>query len=186
MIFAFRGVRGFQVLLAVIALVCGVGATFLLKKVADGDGALLLLPAIVLGLVFLWAFGATLRVPTSFVAITSERTRIRFAGFVDTVISNDNIVGARVKNRNILGGIGVRTNFNGDVALVTTWGQVAELVLRQPIRVWLIPRLIPLRAQRLTLSLRNPQKLADRFGAPSNVSPARGGGKTRQRGSRTR
>ncbi len=186
MIFAFRGVRGFQVLLAFIALVCGVSATFLLKKIADGDGALLLLPAALLGLVFLWAFGATLRAPTSFVAITAERTRIRFAGFVDTVVANENIAGARLKRRTVLGGIGVRTNFNGDVALVTTWGEAAELTLRQPIRVWLIPRLIPLRALRLTLSLRNPQKLVDRFGAPSNAAPARGGGKTRQRGSRTR
>lgn len=186
MLFAFRGVRGFQVLLAVIALVCGVASTLLLKKVADGDGVLLLLPAAFLGLVFLWAFATTLRVPTSFVAITSERTRIRFAGFVDTVVSNDNIAGARLKRRSILGGIGVRTNFNGEVALVTTWGDVAEVTFRQPIRVWLIPRVIPLRALRLTLSLRNPEKLVDRFGAPSIAAPQRSGGKTRKRGSRTR
>jgi hypothetical protein len=186
MIFAFRGVRGFQVLLALITLVCGVATVYLLKKVADGDGALLVLPALMLGLVFIWAFSTALRIPTSFVAITAERTRIRFAGFVDTVLANENIVGARVTRRSILGGIGVRTNFSGDVALVTTWGEVAQLQFRQPIRVWLVPRLIPLKAQRLTLSLRNPQKLADRFGPPANPAPARGGGKTRQRGSRTR
>lgn len=186
MIFAFRGVRAFQVILAFIALVCGVGATVLLKVVADGEGLILLLPAAALGLVFFWSFSATLRVPTSFVAITAERTRIRFAGFVDTVVSNDNIAGARLKRRNFLGGLGVRTNFSGEVALATAFGEAAEITFRQPIRVWLIPRLIPLRAERLTLSLRNPQKLVERFGAPSSSQPAKRGGKTRQRGSRTR
>jgi len=189
MLFAFRGVRMFQVLLALIALACGVGATLALKGVADGQGILLILPAIILGMVFLWAFSATLRAPTSFVAVTPERTRIRFAGLIDTVISNKDVAGARLVRRNILGGIGVRTNFSGDVALVTTWGEVAELTLRNPVRVWLVPRIIPLRATRLTLSLRNPQKLVDRFGAPSAPSPtalAGVGGKRKQRGPRTR
>ncbi|MEP7214999.1 MAG: hypothetical protein ABI782_02035 [Anaerolineaceae bacterium] len=189
MLFAFRGVRMFQVLLAIIALACGVGATLALKAVADGEGILLLLPAIILGMVFLWAFSATLRAPTSFLAVTPERTRIRFAGLIDTVISNNDVAGARLVRRNILGGIGVRTNFSGDVALVTTWGEVVELTLRNPVRVWLVPRIIPLRATRLTLSLRNSQKLVDRFGAPtapSRTVPAGAGGKRRQRGSRTR
>ena len=188
MLFAFRGVRMFQVLLAIIALACGIGATLALKGVTNGQGILLLLPAVILGMVFLWAFSATLRAPTSFVAVTPERTRLRFAGLIDTVISNNDVVGARLVRRNILGGIGVRTNFSGDVALVTTWGEVVELTLRNPVRVWLVPRIIPLRATRLTLSLRNPQKLVDRFGAPT--TPTRtatvGGGRTRQRGSRTR
>ncbi|MGE5595145.1 MAG: hypothetical protein ACM3S1_03810, partial [Hyphomicrobiales bacterium] len=93
----------------------------------------------------------------------------------------------RVKHRNILGGLGLRTNFAGEVALVSAWGDVAELSLRDPIRVWLVPRLIPLRAERLTLSIRNPQKLAERFGAPTPQSsrPARAG-KVKHRGPRTR
>lgn len=189
MLFAFRGIRMFQVMLALIALACGVGATVALKGVADGQGIVLLLPALILGLVFLWAFAAALRAPTSFVAITPERTRIRFAGLVDTVISNGDVAGARLVRRNILGGIGVRTNFAGEVALVSTWGEVVEISLRKPLRVWLVPKLIPLHATRLTLSLRNPQKMVDRFGAPppsSRTAPAGGRGKTRQRGSRTR
>lgn len=189
MLFAFRGIRMFQGMLAIIALACGVGATFALKGVADGQGVLLLLPALILGLVFLWAFAAALRAPTSFVAITAERTRIRFAGLVDTVISNNDVAGARLVRRNILGGIGVRTNFSGNVALVSTWGEVVEVTLRKPLRVWLVPKMVPLHATRLTLSLRNPQKLVDRFGEPTaqpRVAPAGGRGKTRQRGSRTR
>lgn len=184
MLFAFRGMRLFQSVLVLAALSTGVGATLALKSYVDGGPIALVFLAVILGVVFLWAFGTALRAPTSFVAITEERMRIRFAGFVDTVIATDDVTGARLVRRNILGGIGVRTNFSGDVALVSTWGEVVELSLRQPMRVWLIPRLIPLKAERLTLSLRNPQKVVERFGA---VKPeATTVRKPRQRGSRTR
>jgi len=185
MLFAFRGVQLFQVLLAVAALATGLGATLLVKSFADGGSVVLLAAAILLGLLFFWMFGAALKAPTSLIAITEERTRIRFANFVDTVISNDTIAGARLVNRNILGGIGVRTNFSGDVALVTTWGPVVEITLSQPVRVWLVPKLIPLRAHRLTLSVRNPAKLVERFG-PVKPAPVGGARKTGKRGSRTR
>ncbi len=186
MLFAFRGIRAFQALLAIATLSSGVGAVLVLKGYADGGPLPLLFGAIILGAVFLWAFATTLRAPTSFVAVAPERTRIRFAGFVDTVVANDNIVGARLRRRNVFGGVGVRTNFSGDVALVSTWGEAVEITFRQPIRVWLVPRLIPLGARRLTLSLRNPQKFVERFGRPA-ASPAAGGGRRmKARGSRTR
>jgi hypothetical protein len=188
MLFAFRGVQVFQLLLAVAALATGVGATFLIKAYTDGGSPLLVLAAVVLGLLFLWMFGAALKAPTSLIAITEERTRIRFATFVDTVVSTDTIVGARVVHRNIFGGVGVRTNFSGDVAIVSTWGDVVELTLNRPVRIWLIPKLIPLKAYRLTVSVRNPAKLAERFGPVTNTPVGPGGGtrKTRKRGSRTR
>ena len=150
------------------ALATGVGAVFCIKGYSDDGPIALVFAALILGVVFLWAFGAAFRVPTSYVAVdaSKELTRIRFAPFVDTVVSNRNIVGARVVHRNILGGVGVRTNFSGDVALVSTWGDVAEITFREPVRVWLIPKLIPLKAQRLALSVRNPQKLVERFGPP--------------------
>ena len=190
MLFAFRGVRMYQVLLAGIALAMGIGATLSLKVFVDSRAVLMLPVAILLTLIFFWSFAGALRAPTSFVAVAEERTRIRFPGCVDTVIENRDILAVRLVRRNILGGIGVRTNFGGDVALVTTWGNVVELTLRRPLRVWLIPRLVPLKAERLTLSLKNPQKLVERFGpspatvasAPSNTADR----KPRQRGSRTR
>lgn len=186
MLFAFRGAQMFQVVLAVAALATGVGATLIVKTVSDGSQPkIAIVGALVLGLVFLWVFGAALKAPTSLVAITEERTRIRFANFVDTVISNDDIAGARLVHRNILGGMGVRTNFSGDVALVMTWGWCVEVTLRRPVRVWLVPKLIPLHATRLTLSLRNPAKLVERFGPPAPLQPAPSG-KSRHRGSRTR
>ena len=177
MLFAFRGVQMFQVLLAVAALATGIGATLLVRAYAEGASPLLVMAAVFLGLLFLWMFGAALKAPTSLVAITEERSRIRFANFVDTVISNDDVAGARLVHRNILGGIGVRTNFSGDVALVSTWGPCCELTLKRPMRVWLVPRLVPLRASRLTLSVRNPARLVERFGPLPSPRPDRKSGK---------
>lgn len=186
MLFAFRGAQFFQVVLALAALASGVGATLVIKAVADGSAPkIAVVLALFLGLVFLWVFGAALKAPTSLVAITDERTRVRFANFVDTVILTEDIAGARLVKRNIFGGMGVRTNFSGDVALVMTWGWCAELTLRRPMRVWLVPKLIPLRATRLTLSVRNPARLVERFGAPAPTQPVPVR-KSRQRGSRTR
>ncbi|MGH2634222.1 MAG: hypothetical protein ACRDG3_12490 [Tepidiformaceae bacterium] len=189
MIFAFRGIRMYQVFLVLIALATGVGTVLAIKVFVDSRALLMLPAAILLGLTFMWTFGGALRAPTSFVAVTAERTRIRFPNGIDRTIENRDVLGARMVHRNMLGGIGIRTNFGGDVALVTTWGDVVELTLRNPVRVWLIPRLIPLRATRLTLSLKNAQKLVERFGAPEATTSASSKSalrKTRQRGSRTR
>jgi len=184
MLFAFREMRLFQALLAMVALASGVGTAFTAKGFSDSHNVLLLLLTVFLGLIFVWMFSATLKAPTSFVAITEDRTRIRFGSFVDTVVANSNIAGAEMAKHWLPAGIGVRTNFRGDVALVSTTGAVARLTFRQPVRIWLIPRLIPLKAHRLTLSVRNPQKLVERFATPSPV-PARVGGakQKRQRGS---
>jgi len=190
MLFAFRGIRVFQVLAAIIALACAVGAVFAIRGFTD-DGSPLLLPAaVVLGLIFFWAFATALRAPTSFVAVAPERTRIRFAGFVDTVIDNRDVVGVTLVRQSFLGGLGVRATRGNGVALLTAWGDVAELHLRAPIRVWLVPRLIPMRGTRLRLSVKNPHKLVERFGSPvaaatpsPQPAPRR---KMRRRGSRTR
>lgn len=163
MLFAFRGIRVFQVLLALIALVTGVGAVMIAIQVADGAGGILIIPGVVLLFVFGWAFMGALRAPTSFVAITEERTRIRFAGFVDTVVATHDITAAREVRWHLLGGIGIRTNFGGKVALVTATGTAVELSLSNPIRVAVIPGILRVRADRLTLSVKNPQRMVERF-----------------------
>lgn len=173
-------------LLAVAGLACGVGAVFALKAFADGGTWVLLVAGAILGLTFSWLFAATLRIPTSFVAISDERTRIRFGGFVDTVVANKDIVGAELTNWPLLGGLGVRTNFRGDVALTAAWGTAVRVTFRTPIRIWVIPRLWPARAQRLTLSLRNPQKFVERFGPPVASPPESATRKMKPRGLRTR
>ena len=188
MLFSFRGIRLFQVILSAVALASGVASVVLLKAVADDKGLLFLIPAVVAGLLFLWAFATTMRAPTSFVAVAEERTRIRFAGFIDTVVANSEITAVRLVRRNIFGGIGVRTNFKGDVALVSTWGTVAEITFRKPVRVWIIPRILPARALRLQVSIRNPALLVEHFGArTSRTSPASPAPrKMNRRGPRTR
>ena len=185
MLFAFRGMRWLQVVFVLAALATGVGGVLSLKAFSDEGGIVLLVVGILLGAAFFWLFSAALRAPTSFVAIADERTRIRYAGFVDTVIDNRDIISVRPRNWPIWGGIGVRTAFNGQVALVSAWGEAVELELRRPVRVWLIPGLVPVRARRLILSVRNPQKLVDRFGGaqPSGSSAPRKGGKVKNRGS---
>lgn len=187
MLFVFRGIRVFQVFLAIVALGAGVGAVLSILLVSQG-AIVALLPAIVLGLAFLWCFSAALRAPTSFVAVADERTRIRFAGFVDTVVANSDIAAARAVRWPLWGGIGIRTNFRGHVALTSAWGEAVELDLRSPVRIWVVPRLWKVSATRLTLSIRNGHKLVDHFTAgTAQSSPAvPSARRMKRRGSRTR
>lgn len=173
--------------MAVGALAVGLGAVFALKQFVDEDNIGALLLALFLGLVFLSLFGWALRAPTSFVAVAPERTRIRYISFIDRVIANEDIVSVRLQSWALWRGLGVRTSFRGDAALVSAWGTCAELTLREPVRVWLIPRLVPIRATRLILSVKNPELLVERFGSGAVESPAgRHPSKVKHRGSRTR
>ena len=162
----FRGIRWLQLIAAVAAGAVAIAGVVVLKAYVDDGPKWLILLAAWFAILFIWLFGVALRLPTSFVAVSQDRMRIRFAGFVDTVIDTRDVTGARLRDWPIWGGLGVRTGFRGDVALVAAWGTVAEVTLRQPIRVWLIPRLWRVRADRLALSVRNPAKLAERFAAP--------------------
>lgn len=188
MLFAFRGMRFLQVVMAIGALVCGVGAVVSLKGYTDGSSAWLLFAAVLLGLAFLFLFASALRAPTSFVAVAPDRTRIRYIGFLDRVFDNSEIEGVTLRRWPLWGGLGVRTAFRGEVALVSMWGTCAEVRFRSPVRVWLIPRLIPVRANRLILSVKNPAKLVERFGPPPEAGspPAKRASKVKNRGSRTR
>ncbi|MEX0783546.1 MAG: hypothetical protein WD557_12925 [Dehalococcoidia bacterium] len=186
MLFVFRGIRLFQVFLALVCLAMGIGAVLSILLVSEGV-IIAIVPAVVLGFAFLWCFAAALRAPTSFVAIAEERTRIRFAGFVDTVVANADIAAARRVSWPLWGGIGIRSNFRGHVALTSAWGEAVELDLRNPVRIWIIPRLWKVKADRLTLSIRNGQKLVDHFGErPRESSPRPASArKMKRRGSRT-
>lgn len=187
MLFGFRGIRTFQVILALAALALGVGVALTLRAYADSGNLFFLASGILLGLGFLWMFGTALRAPTSFVAVGEERTRIRFAGFVDTVVPNSDILGVSLVRRGMWYGLGVRMT-PGGVSLLTSWGELAEFSLRSPVRVWLIPRIFPVKTRTLGVSVRNPGLLAQRFGAPTGgASPRkRGAGKMGRRGPRTR
>ena len=173
MLFGFRGIRGLQVLVAIAAGALAIGGVLVLKSYVDGGPAWLLLLAVLYGLLFLWLFGVALRLPTSFVAISEDRMRIRYAGFVDTVIDTRDVASARLRDWPLWGGIGVRAGFGGGVALVATWGPVAEITLHRPIRVWVIPRLWRVKSTKVTVSVRNPAKLVERFATGAVPPPAK-------------
>jgi hypothetical protein len=161
-----------QVLIAIGAMGVAIGGVVMLKSYLDGEGAWLLLLAVVFGILFLWMFGIALRLPTSFVAVSQDRMRIRFGGFVDSIVETSEVSGARLIDWRWWRGLGVRTAFSGDISLVGAWGPVAEVTLKRPVRVWLIPRLWRISATRVVLGVRNPHKLVERFGS-APVAPAR-------------
>lgn len=171
LLFAFRGIRMLQVIVAAAAGAIAIGGVVMVKAYTDDPDPMLLVLAGLFAVLFLWLFGMALRLPTSFVAISPERMRIRYGGFVDQIVETRDVAGARMVNWSWWRGLGVRTAFGGDVALVAAWGPAAEVTLKQPIRVWLIPRLWRVRATRVTVSVRNPQKLVERFG-PVPIAPA--------------
>ncbi|MGE0598117.1 MAG: hypothetical protein AB7J35_13290 [Dehalococcoidia bacterium] len=168
LLFGFRGIRFLQVVVATAAGALAISGVLVLNLYLDEKQPLMLLMAIFFGMLFLWLFGMALRLPTSFVAISPDRMRIRFGGFVDTIVETNDVLGARLVPWNWWRGLGVRTAFGGDVALVAAWGTAAEITLKRPIRVWLLPRLWRVSATRVVVSVRNPQKLADRFGPVKN------------------
>lgn len=173
LLFGFRGIRALQAVIAVGAGAIAIGGVVLLKAYMDESSPFLLIMAVVFAVIFIWMFGLALRLPTSFVAVSPERMRIRYGGFVDTIVDTHDVAGARLVNWSWWKGLGVRTSFGGDVALVAAWGGAAEVTLKRPIRVWLIPRVWPVKATRVVLSVRNPQKLVERFGPPPAAAPAR-------------
>jgi hypothetical protein len=171
LLFGFRGVRFLQVILVLAAGALAIGGVFILKAYIDEGGVYLMVLAVLFAVMFIWLFSLALRMPTSFVAVSPERMRIRFGGFVDTIVETKDVSGARLVRWGAWKGLGVRTGFGGDVALVAAGGVAAELTLRRPIRVWLIPRLWRISATRVVVSVRNPQKLVERFGAVQQNAP---------------
>ena len=172
LLFGFRGIRGLQVIVVIAAGAMAIAGTLMLRSYLDSQNIIEMALAIFFAVIFIWLFGTALRLPTSFVAVSPDRMRIRYGGFVDTVLETKDVTGAQLVQWPWWRGVGVRTFFGGDVALVATWGTAVEVTLRRPIRVWLIPKLLPVKATRVVISVRNPHKMVERFGSPSNASAA--------------
>jgi len=181
LLFGFRGIRMLQVVIAIAAGAIAIGGVVMVKSYIDEDQPFLLVLSIVFAVLFLWLFGMAIRLPTSFVAISADRMRIRFGGFTDQTFETRDVAGARLVNWRLWRGLGVRTSLGGDVALVAAWGTAAELTLKQPLRVWLIPRLWRVKATTVVLGVRNPQKMVDRFGPVRPQASAPSTGKRKRR-----
>ncbi len=185
LLFGFRGIRFLQAVVAIAAGAMAISGVIVLRTYLEEDQPLMLLLAIMFGILFLWLFGMALRLPTSFIAISQDRMRIRFGGFVDTIVETDEVLGAQLVPWSWWKGLGVRTAFGGDVALVAAWGYSAEITLKRPIRVWLLPRLWRVSATRVVVSVRNPHKLVERFGPPK-TTPQRALSTSKRKGRRSK
>lgn len=158
-VFRFRGVRMFQAILAFIVVVTTGGAAALLSFVAGGDWRALPV-AVVLLLVASWALVTAVRLPGACLRVSAGQTGVRFPGAVDATLDNEAIAAVRVTEWHAFpGGLGVRTDLRGMVALVCAGGAVVEFVLRQPLRIWLIPGVWRARARRLILSVETPDEV---------------------------
>lgn len=164
--FLFRGVRPMQVVLAVSAVAGAVGvAGMALAAVAD-DGWPLLVPALLLFVAIAYLVMMVLRLPAACVVVTERELYVRFPGAVDASTPRSNVVAAGLANHRWWHGLGIRTDLAGTVMLATATGACAQLELAEPLRVWVIPRILPIRAKRLRLSVRDPERLIAHF-APS-------------------
>jgi hypothetical protein len=164
MVFSFRGIRAFQILMAVSCVPLIGGAALMLETSRRGEGWWLALPALLMVVVGLFLFSVALRLPSSFVGLDLHRhtLRIRLSPFLDTTIPFEQISSATVVHRGWGWGLGVRTNFR-EIALLTGWGDCTQFALAEPIGVWAIPGVWRLRSATLTVSVRDPYLLAAQF-----------------------
>ncbi len=169
--YRFRWLRLFQIVLIFGALALGAGVAGMVSTFIDNGSAIALLPAAFMALVFVWLCRLAFQMPASRVTVGPVGTRVRFGGFIDTLIPPGGIVAARTAKHPWWGGLGVRTWFGSTVVLASAPGRVAELELREKVRVWLVPRVFGLKAQRLRVSVERPDELARQF--PAQVAPPR-------------
>src|SRR5688572_19388696 len=122
LLFGFRGIRGLQIIVVIAAGAMAIAGTLMLRSYLDSQNVLEMLLTILFAVIFIWLFGMAIRLPTSFVAVSPDRMRIRFGGFVDTIMETKDVAGAGLVEWKWWRGIGVRTFFSGDIALVAAWG----------------------------------------------------------------
>lgn len=160
--FGFRGVRGMQALLAtVVVLLCGVAG--MLWRQATGGAWILLVTAGFLATVAAYLAWMVARLPNASVIITDESVRFSFPGAVDAAVPRSNVRSVEPADHHWWQGLGIRTDLAGTVMLATATGRSAQFELAEPLRVWVIPRILPIRARRLRLSVDDPGRLVALF-----------------------
>lgn len=164
--FPFRGVRGIQAVLA-LSLVALLAGLVSMAWVAIAEPALpLLVPAVLVLLATAYLVFMLARLSSSRVTVTAESVSFRFPGAVDAAIPRANIVSAALADHRWWQGLGIRSDLAGTVMLATTTGTAAQFELANPLRIWVIPRILPIRARRLRVTIRDPERLVSRFTAP--------------------
>lgn len=88
----------------------------------------------------------------AFVDVDDQRIRVKMGVLFDETIDLSDIARVKTARWNLLGGLGVRTNFKDMVAVVTGTGQVADIRFWRPLRLPVIPKVLHVNAQRLLVS----------------------------------
>lgn len=104
---------------------------------------------------FLLPFGGTPE--RSYVELEDGTLHVRFGWLFDQRFPLSDVEGASPSHWPVWAGIGWRTNFRGTVGLIGTYVNIVEVRFKQPIRARL---LLPLRCERLYLSLEQPGDFA--------------------------
>jgi hypothetical protein len=97
-------------------------------------------------------FGATAE--RSFAALKDGKLRVRFGRLFDHTFSLEEIESVSLGHWPVWAGVGWRANFRGTVGLIGTYVNIVEITFKEPQRVRM---LIPVRCERLYLSLEEPQ-----------------------------
>jgi hypothetical protein len=90
----------------------------------------------------------------SFLEVADGQLHVRFGWPFKQSFALDEIEGASSSHWPVLGGIGWRTNFRGNVGLIGTYVNIVEIRFKQPQRVRMF---IPLTCNRLYVSLEEPR-----------------------------
>jgi hypothetical protein len=91
----------------------------------------------------------------SFVEIGEETLRVKMGALFDEEIPLSDVARVKEIEWNILGGLGVRTNFQNWIAVVSRTGPVADIYFWRPIRLPVLRHIYSIRAQRLIVSPEN-------------------------------
>jgi hypothetical protein len=155
-----------QALLAASTVLLAAGAAGMAWAAVTEDAWPLLAPAGLLVVTLAYLVMMFVRLPGACAVVSERELHVRFPGAVDAAVPRSNVVAAGIANHRWWQGLGIRTDLAGTVMLATATGASAQFELAEPLRVWVIPRILPIRAKRLRLSVRDPGRLIAHF-APS-------------------
>lgn len=158
--YRFRWARGVGMALLVAAVCMSFGILGMLWGVLQDSESwwLLIFGALPLfaAAAFVAAFARYLQ--TACVAIDPGGVRVSYRPSFDGTIPFASIECVELVTHHVIYGIGIRTNLAGHVAFASAWGPAAELTLRSPIRVGILPYIWSTRAEQLRLTVERPEE----------------------------
>ncbi len=161
--FPFRGVRPMQALLVGSTVLIAAGAAGMVWAALTEGAWFLLATALLLVVTIAYLVMMTVRLPAACAVVGERELYVRFPGAVDAAMPRSNVRSATIAQHRWWQGLGIRSDLATTVMLATATGACAQFELEQPLRVWVIPRILRIRARRLRLSVRDPGRLVAHF-----------------------